>query len=137
MNTDLNKRLNLSLLLLRIGVFIVMALWAVDKFVNPAHTAGVFAKFYMIEGLSSGISYVLGALQLALVIAFLVGYKRTISYGLILLMHGVSTFAPFARYFEPWSNMLFFTAWPMLAAILVLFIMREHDEWTVDAKLKG
>lgn len=136
MNTSLSKRLNLSLLLLRIGVFIVMALWAVDKFVNPAHTAGVFAKFYAIEGLGVNISYLLGAVQLAVVIAFLVGFKRTWSYGLIMLMHAVSTLAPFQMYLNPWKSMLFFAAWPMLAAVVVLFIMREYDEWTVDGMAK-
>jgi hypothetical protein len=43
-----NKELPLSLLLLRLGVFIVMFMWTLDKFVNLGHTAAVMKKkFYL------------------------------------------------------------------------------------------
>jgi uncharacterized membrane protein YkgB len=134
MDTVLSKRLNLSLLLLRLGIFVVMALWAVDKFVNPGHTAAVFKAFYSYEGLGAGVSYALGAIQLLVVIAFVVGYKRTWFYGIVLALHGVSTLVSFSRYLEPWSNLLFFAAWPMLAACVALFLLREYDGWTIDGR---
>lgn len=44
------KRLPVSLLAPRLNVFPVMALWSVDKILNPGHAAGVFETFYFIEG---------------------------------------------------------------------------------------
>ena len=121
------RNLELSLLLLRYGVFVVFAVWTVDKFVNPGHAAAVFKTFYMIDGLSETASYIVGGLQAAVVIAFVLGIAKTWSYGAILLLHGVSTFSSFARYLDPWSNLLFFAAWPMLAATIALFLLRDHD----------
>jgi len=36
-NTNIQKRLEWSLLSLRVTIFIVMFVWTLDKFVNPAH----------------------------------------------------------------------------------------------------
>ncbi|MFT6068058.1 MAG: hypothetical protein ACJAT2_002158 [Bacteriovoracaceae bacterium] len=123
------NNLQKSLLALRYGVFIVMFVWTVDKFLNPVHTGKVFQKFYLIEGLSSAFSYTLGALQLALVLGFILGFKKRLTYGAILLMHTISTFSSYEMYLNPWSQgkLLFFAAWPMLAAIYALYLMREED----------
>ena len=138
MNSELNQRLNLALLLLRLGVFVVMGIWALDKFVNPTHTAGVLLNFYSIEDVGAGTSYIMGGLQFVVLAGFLLGYKRTLSYGVVLLMHGVSTFISYERYLDPWSgaNLLFFAAWPMLAAIAALFLLADYDEWTIDGLTK-
>ena len=136
MISDFTKRLNLSLFLLRIGVFIVMGIWAIDKFVNPAHTAGVFAAFYSVQELGPMTSYIMGVIQSVIVLAFVAGVARTWSYGLIVVIHGISTLISFNRYMEPWSNLLFFAAWPMLAAAIVLFLLREYDGWTIGGASK-
>ncbi len=67
------KHLPLSLLLLRIGIFIVFLFWTLDKFVNPDHTAGVFSKFYAMEDLGNTLIYVMGSLQMVLILLFVVG----------------------------------------------------------------
>lgn len=36
------QRLPLALFLMRLGVFIVMLMWTLDKFVNPKHASAVF-----------------------------------------------------------------------------------------------
>jgi len=41
----LSNNLPKALLALRLGVFIVMLMWTLDKFVNPGHAAGIFANF--------------------------------------------------------------------------------------------
>ena len=130
-----NQALQTSLLLLRLGVFIVFFMWTIDKFLNPAHTAAVFAKFYLIGGLSETIAYPVGALQMAIVFMFLLGIKKRFSYGFILLMHLVSTLSTYEKYLDPWSspNLLFFAAWPMLAACAALYLLRNEDtKWTVS-----
>ena len=129
------KRLSLSLLFLRIGVFVVMFIWTLDKFVNPEHTAKVFEVFYMIPGLSKSAAYTIGTIQAVVVIAFVVGFKKRISYGLVLLMHTISTVSSYARYFDPWTgpNLLFYAAIPMLAATIALYLLREQDTMlTID-----
>ena len=135
---ELQSRLRLSLLLLRLGVFIVMIMWTLDKFVNPAHSAAVAENFYMLEGLGSGVLAVIGAVQLVIVLAFVAGFFKRLSYGLVLLMHAVSTFSSYQQYLNPWDNLLFFAAWPMLAACVALYLLREADSLlTVDDLLAG
>lgn len=121
------KHLKLSLLLLRLGVFVVFFVWTMDKFFNPEHTAIVFSKFYFIDNLSIGVAYVVGVIQLLVVFAFLLGIMKQYSYGLLLVMHLISTLTPFAKYLDPFSNLLFFAAWPMLSALIALYLLREHD----------
>ncbi len=125
---DTKNRLQWSLFALRLGVFIVMLVWTLDKFVNPGHSAGVFENFYFISGLGETAFFVLGIIQLAIILGFLVGFKKRITYGLVLIMHGISTFASFPVYLNPFSNLLFFAAWPMLAACLALYLLRDEDQ---------
>lgn len=69
MNTAVNtpRHLPLSLLLLRLGVFIVMFMWTLDKFVQPGHASAVFENFYGLEGLGSTVFLVVGGLQMLVV----------------------------------------------------------------------
>lgn len=122
-----DDRLRLSLLCLRLGVFVVMVVWALDKFVNPAHSAGIFEAFYGIGGVSHTLVYLMGGLQIILVLSFLMGAFRTWTYGLILILHGASTLSSYSQYLDAFNNLLFFAAWPMLAACLALFLLREAD----------
>lgn len=70
------RRLAISLLLLRLGIFVVMLMWTLDKFVRPDHTAGVLLTSYGVNGLDVELAYVLGALELALLAAFVTGIAR-------------------------------------------------------------
>lgn len=124
-----NKKLSLSLFSLRLGVFVVMFMWTIDKFINPEHASRVFSHYYKWDGLSETLSLGLGSLQLLVVIGFLAGYKKKYTYGAILAMHFVSTLSTYKMYLDPWGpkNLLFFAAWPMLAAIFSLFLLRDED----------
>ncbi|NJN72832.1 MAG: hypothetical protein HC799_08535 [Limnothrix sp. RL_2_0] len=132
----LEKRLPLALFLLRIGVFLVMLVWTVDKFVNPEHGAAVFEKFYFIGGLGNSLIYIIGAVQLLIILAFVTGFQKKISYLLVLFMHSVSTLSAFKIYLDPYgdgANLLFFAAWPMLAACFTLYYLRDFDrQWSLD-----
>ena len=126
-SSDLKNRLQWSLFSLRLGVFIVMFMWTLDKFVNPTHSARVLEAFYGITGSSNVVLYIMGGIQLLLVLAFLAGIKKRITYGLILLLHTISTVAAYERYIDGFNNLLFFAAWPMFAACLALYLLREQD----------
>ena len=127
--TEHEKKLQLSLLFLRVTVFLVMFMWTIDKFVNPGHAAKVYESFYYIAGLESVVMYAIGAAEMVLLLLFLAGYKKTLTYGAVLILHAVSTLSSFNQYLAPFEgpNLLFFAAWPMLAACLTLFLLRDHD----------
>ena len=127
MTESIQKRLPVALLMLRLGVFIVMIMWTLDKFVQPQHTAGVFENFYGLSGLGPSIFMVLGGLQIVLVLAFLFGIAKRFSYGLVFLLHGISTLSSYAQYLDAFNNLLFFAAWPMLAACFALYYLRDQD----------
>lgn len=125
------QNLATSLLLLRLSVFVVMLIWTIDKFVNPQHAAAVYEKFYFIPGVGPGALRAIGGLELALLAAFVLGFAKTWTYGLVLGLHAISTLSSFKQYFAPFegANLLFFAAWPMLAACVALFLLRYEDRY--------
>ena len=142
MNVELEKTENasrnlaISLMLLRLGIGVVFLMWTIDKFINPGHAASVFERFYMIKGLTSTLAYAVGAVQLCLVGAFLVGACRWLTYPIVMVLHAISTFSSYAKYVDPWTypNLLFFAAIPMLSACTALWLLRDHDTMlSVDA----
>lgn len=125
------------MLLLRASVFLVMFVWTVDKFVEPQHASKIMEQFYLIGGVSSTLVYLLAVLELVVILAFLFGFAKKWSYGLVLLMHAVSTLASFKQYLNPFQppNLLFFAAIPMLAACFTLYYLRDADVlWTMSKK---
>lgn len=131
---DDNQRLSVSLLLLRLTVFLVMLMWTVDKFVRPEHAAAVYEQFYFLGGVGSTAMYVLGAVELLVVIGFVLGVAKLWTYGIVLVLHAISTLSAMPVYFDPYggqANLLFFAAWPMLAACTALFLLRERDRLTI------
>ncbi|MFN2475493.1 MAG: hypothetical protein ABR526_04020 [Chthoniobacterales bacterium] len=139
MNNNIN-RIATVLLVLRLSVFLVMLVWTIDKFVRPSHAISVFEGFYFIKGLGAAVVYALATAELLLLIAFVLGIARRISYGLVLLLHAGSTFSSYAQYLHPFEkgNILFFAAWPMLAACWALYYLRDLDtRWTASATTAG
>lgn len=130
-----NGKLPFALLSLRLTVFLVMAVWTLDKFFAPDHAAGVFDHFYFIGGLGSAVMYVIGAVELIIILGFLLGIAKTFTYGAVFLFHAVSTLASFGMYLNPAQGRLFYAAWPMLAACFTLFLLRDRDTlWTLGAR---
>lgn len=123
---DINK-LELGLLALRLGVFIVMLMWTLDKFFNPGHSGAIFASFYKFEGAGPSLLSILATLELLLLALFVTGSFKKWSYGAVLVLHGVSTLSSYNQYLDPFNNLLFFAAWPMLAACFALFLLRDYD----------
>jgi hypothetical protein len=114
---------------MRISVFIVMLMWTLDKFINPGHSAKIFESFYAIQGLQNSIMAVIGGVELALLVGFVLGLYKKWTYGMVLLLHAVSTVSSYKQYFSPFESphLLFFAAWPMLAGCLMLYLLRDED----------
>ena len=125
-------RIATVLLPLRLGVFLVMLMWTLDKFINVDHASRIFANFYSVGGLEQTAFLVIGVAELVLILAFVAGYQKRVSYGLVLILHSVSTLSPYRQYLDPFNNLLFFAAWPMLAACFALYYLRDLDtRWTI------
>lgn len=125
----MKSKLPLALYALRLGVFIVFFMWALDKLINPEHAASIFERYYKVEGLSTTIAYLIGGSQMILLFAFLGGLWKKWTYGALLIFHLISTLSTWDKLIDPWTapNLLFYTSLPMLAAIFALFIMRKED----------
>lgn len=123
------SRLPTVLFFLRMSVFLVMFMWTVDKFVEPQHASGIMEHFYRISGVGDKMVYILGSLEMVLIFGFLLGIAKTLTYGLVLLLHAISTLSAYQQYLHPFKspNLLFFAAWPMLAACFALFYLRDAD----------
>ncbi len=127
-------RVATALLGLRLGVFLVMLMWTLDKFVNVEHANHVFATFYGLASIGPTVMRALGVAELLIVLAFVVGYRKRLSYGAVLVLHGMSTLSSYRQYLDPFNNLLFFAAWPMLAACVALYLLRDLDtRFTVGA----
>ncbi len=129
MTGDITRRLSLSLLLLRLSLGLVMMVWAFDKILNPGHGAAVLESFYGLPGTGEQAIRMIGAAQALIVLGFLLGVAKTWTYGAVLFMHAVTTLVSFSAYLEPLKNILFFSAWPMLAGLVTLFLLREEDRF--------
>ncbi len=124
-----SRNLPLALFLLRVTVFIVMALWSLDKLVQPGHAAAVFENFYSIGGMDAALLTAIGVVQLAIEIAFVLGLWKTLTYGFVMIVHGISVVSSWQQYLAPFDHLLFFAAIPMLAACAALFLLRDRDTW--------
>lgn len=128
-----STRIALALFLLRLGIFTVMAIWTLDKFFRPEHAIAVFEHYYKLESLGATLIYTLAAAEAALLIAFVLGVMPRLTYGAVLVLHGVSTLSAYQQYLHPFesNNLLFFAAWPMLAACFALYTLRDMDTWRI------
>ena len=159
-------RLNLALLLLRIGCSSFLAVWASLKFFRPEWMGNVFRGTYKMTwlkkdvglnflGMEFGfldIAYAVGSLQMLIAIIFLLGLWRTLSYGLVTIIHATGIIGAFLSgglvfkgglikalstgnyalgYINFPSNLLW-TSVATLTAFVALFILRHHDGWTID-----
>jgi hypothetical protein len=112
-----------------------MFIWTVDKFARPEHAAKIFAGFYFIGGLGNAAVYLIGGVEMLFLLGFLAGFRKRFTYGFVLVLHGISTLSSFRQYLNPFEgpNLLFFAAWPMLAACFALYLLRESDTlWALD-----
>jgi putative oxidoreductase len=135
MTTD--RRLEASLLLMRLAIAAFLLVWAIDKVIAPAHAQAVFSHFYFTAP-SPAVLKSIGFAQMAIIVAFAAGFARFWTYGAVLFMHAASTASTYAQLLNPWAGegpqLLFWAAVPVLAAMTALFVLRDRDRLlSVDA----
>jgi hypothetical protein len=84
----------------------------------PEHSTKVFSGFYGLD-ISSGFSVTLGIAQLVFIGVFM---GQNLTYLAILVLQAGSNFSSFAKYLDLFHSLLFFAAWPMLAACFALHL---------------
>ena len=122
------RKLQISLFGLRLGVFAVMFVWAINRVTNYAHNSKVMSHYYKLD-LSENMLTVLGIVQILILLCFLIGKFKALSYGFVLLTHLGATLASAYWLIPPYERheLLYFGSLPMLAACLALFLLREKD----------
>ena len=120
-------QLPLALCILRLGLGTFLLLWSIDKMVAPESTVKIFGHFYGMT-LPEGLAPLVGVAEALLSVAFLAGIWKTLTYGVAILVHGVSTLSTYEQLLHPFGeNHLFIAAIPVLAAFVTLFLLRHED----------
>lgn len=122
-------KLRLPLLLTRLSIFYFLLPWQLMRFMSPESADGIAKKYYHLPGLNETAGYAIGVFWMILLVAFLVGFKKRISYGLVFLLHAgaIIVALPFYIMGTENFNQLFLAAIPAAAAMGLLYALRDQD----------
>jgi putative oxidoreductase len=132
----IDKRAATALLILRIFLGIFLLQWSIEKLILPTAAIRIASSFYGVS-LPTAASYALGVAELILSLALLLGFYRTISYALALLVHTVTVVVSWRQLIDPWAlakvgNHLWIATWPTWGGFAALYLMRSWDAYTID-----
>lgn len=135
MTTDaLTTTLTRALLVLRITLGLFLLQWGVEKFVVPQSAAAIWSHFYGLN-VSTAVSYLSGAAEIAIAVCLFLGLFRTVSYGAALVLHAITVLVSWRQLLDPWGtefNHLFIASVPVLGALIALFMLRHWDHGVFD-----
>lgn len=143
MQTQLSadQRDALAILLLRLGLGWFLLVWAVNKILAPGQYVKIWDYFHGIS-IGADMPYYMGAAQIVLALAIMLGLFRTVSYALGFVAHGVtvavvlpSLLAPFVIENGFPVNRNQSVALAALAGFAALWLLRHRDAWSLDAFL--
>ena len=68
----------------------------------------------------------MGAIEFVLILTFVLGVAQRFTYAVIVALHTLSTFAPWARFLQPFTahTLLFFASFTMLGGCFALYYLR-------------
>lgn len=133
----------LGLLLLRVGCAWFIFVWAVNKFTAPGQYKWLVGKFDNIEVDLTDV-YLIGAAQIVICIAVLIGLWRVVSYAALALLHAGTIYRIWPKLIDPFAisekgfpmNRNSAIALAIFMAMVALWLLRDRDIWSVDAWLK-
>src|SRR5262249_10207537 len=105
-----------ALFILRFFLAIFLLQWSIEKLILPDAAVRIASNFYGVT-LPAPASYALGVAELILSLALLLGFYRTVTYGLSLIVHSVTVIVSWRQLFDPWGlakigNHLWLSTWP-------------------------
>jgi uncharacterized membrane protein YphA (DoxX/SURF4 family) len=125
-----------ALMILRVTLGVFLLQWGVEKFVVPQSSAAIWAHFYGVN-VPQVLSYLFGAVEIAIAVCLFLGLYRTVAYGAALALHAVTVVVSWRQLLDPWSdpiNHLFIACVPVLGAFAALFLLRHWDRGVFDRK---
>lgn len=106
-----------------------LAPWIAMRFTAPEGAAGIAETYYKVSGLPDAATLAIGVGWVLLWVAFVLGFKKTITYALVGLFHAAGT-----AFTIPWLipggetyNQLFWAAVPVIGAMWLLWALRAQD----------
>lgn len=133
----LRRRIEASLLILRVALGVFLLVWGLEKFIIAERSIAIYGYFYGISA-SEDLAYMLGGLESLLALAIITGAFRRWSYGIGLLVHLATTVATIRLIVDPWGLIsgepqhLYFAAIPVLAGFMALYLLRNLDYLSLD-----
>ncbi len=123
------KLLKPTLLFTRLAIFYFLLPWQLMRFTSPESAKGIAAKYYNVSNLPDSLGLVIGVFWMILLVAFLSGFKKSISYLLVLILHGGAVVFTFNHYIPGLEtyNQLFLAAVPTIGAMALLYVLRDED----------
>ncbi|MEN0039970.1 MAG: hypothetical protein AAF764_01405 [Pseudomonadota bacterium] len=146
------QTLSIALLIIRLATGAFLFVWASLKFLRPEWMVNVFRGTYGLDWVTADYAYAVGAAQMVVVMLFVLGAFRTVTYGFVTLMHAtgiigallsgsllfkgglikaVSTGTYEIGYTTFPANLLW-TSVATLGALVALFLLRHGDSYTID-----
>lgn len=127
-------KLSISLLIMRLSIAAFFGAWTSLKFLRPEWFENVFQNTYGLAFASSSMAWIVGVVQVFLVLAFAVGAWRTVSYAALGLMQaaGVMGSIPSLMNYTQYPNNLMWAAVPALGSVIALFLLRDYDRYSID-----
>lgn len=101
------RLLEISLAIMRLSLVLFFLVWSIGKLIVPELTQKIFATFYFSE-ISPTVSVGLGGIQTVIVLIFLTGKFKTLSYGAVLGMHTVSLLSTYQQLLNPYQPLTFY-----------------------------
>lgn len=116
-----------------------MLQWAIGRFLAQEQSNEAIRFFFHVK-LEQGFSPMLGSAQLVVIACFVAGFRRWVSYGVVLIMNAAAVLATYEYIIDPYGSFehrLFWNGVPVVAACFVLFWLRKYDtHWSLDSLLE-
>ena len=123
------QSLKLPLFLTRLSIFYFLLPWQIMRFTKPEAIQNIAAKHYYASDFPNILSLAIGIFAIISLLAFLVGFKKRISYAAVFLIHAVGTvlIIPKLILFTDSLVLVFLASLPALAAMALLYCLRDQD----------
>jgi hypothetical protein len=102
--------------------------WQLMRFTKPESVIGIAERHYKFT-MPEAVPMITGVLMMILLIAFVTGFKKKISYLLVLILHALGTLMTLPKLIIGLESfyILFAAAIPAVFAMLLLYILRDED----------
>jgi len=120
--------LKLPLFLTRLSIFYFMLPWQLMRFTKPESVIGIAKTHYKFT-MPESLPMITGVLMMVLLIAFVVGFKKKITYLLVFILHAIGTLMTLPKLIIGLESfyILFLAAIPAAAAMFLLWKLRDED----------